>query len=330
MRIIEIKDINKIRFLLNEHDFVSGHYCYNIDLIEKLICMPYKLINFYKKRGKVSFFIVIENDVPLIIAPLFKRNKEIFILGGRSGFDFTDLFFSRNCDIEILRSALLYLFEYFKNNGYCKINWQFLAEDSISYKLLKNIGINPLEEIENIRISFNNYDFYLSSLRKSVRQNLRTAENRLLRDNLRYELLNNIEYPLPRSIVKKCVSIYSDRQKEKYKKNILNRLMIKTINFQTQMMFEQKGIFFVLIVDGEVSAFMFGYQCEDRLEIPKLAINSSYNFYSPGMVLINKTIEYLSNETIIRYLDLCRGNEKYKFRMGGEVHKTFNYEIKLS
>lgn len=33
--------------------------------------------------------------------------------------------------------------------------------------------------------------------------------------------------------------------------------------------------------------------------------------------------------TDIRALDLCRGTEQYKMKMGGEIYHTYNYTIEL-
>lgn len=107
--------------------------------------------------------------------------------------------------------------------------------------------------------------------------------------------------------------------------------MIKTINFTTKMMRKNKGLFVALVIDGESTAFMFGYINinSHSYEVPRLAINDDYGFYSPGMVLISKAVEFFSNNSDIRKLDLCRGTEQYKLKMGGEIYHTYNYSISL-
>lgn len=330
MRIKESNNITYVIKLLNNYKFnMSEHYCYNMNLIEKVSEGPYKVINMLKGSGRLSFFIVFEDETPIIIAPLFKNKHELFVVGGSVGWDYTDLFYLRDSSYEKKLDCMNYLLNYLKKKGFRVLRWDFLPSDSLSFKLLEEFKNKPIAEIKNVGIKFDDYNSYLCALSKSVRQNLRTAENRIIRENKTYELLNNINQPLPKKIVKECIDLYCTRQKNKYKKNLLSLLMIKTINFQTQMMVKQKGIFFVLQIDGKVASFMFGYHCENSLEIPKLAIDDTFKFYSPGMVLVNKTIEYLANETQIRYLDLCRGTESYKFKMGGQEYYTYNYFIEL-
>lgn len=270
-----------------------------------------------------------ENEKPVLISPLYKKKHELFVAGGSIGWDYTDFFYSFDCNDENLSLYIDYLFSFLREEGFLKLHWDFCAADSVSTKLLKKHSKVQICEVNNVGIKFDNYNDYVGSLSKSVRQNLRTAVNRLNREHKTYELLNNINSPLSNEIVKQCIDLYCARQKNKYMKNILNLIMIKTINFQSQMMYQQKGIFFVLTIDSKVASFMFGYQCENSLEIPKLAINDTFGFYSPGMLLVNKTIEFLANETEIRYLDLCRGTEPYKLKMGGGIYKTYNYLIEL-
>ena len=329
MNVVEIESTKRIRTLLSNYKFGGGHYCYNIDLLTKISDGPYRMINLLKGEGALIYYTVYEDNVPIIIAPIFKKNDELFVAGGSVGFDFTDLFYSSVVDNNKLLAGMRCLLGYLKTEGFCKLRWDFLAFNSTSIELLNTMGMVPKGEVDNVCIMFDSYKDYLGGLSKNVRQNLRTAENRLLRENKNYTLLNNIEKQLPNEIVEQCVNLYCKRQKEKYRKNFISQFMIKTINFQSQMMYQQKGTFFVFMIDDEVAAFMFGYQCERSLEIPKLAIDDKFGFCSPGMILVNKTIEFLSTETDIKCLYLCRGTEIYKLRMGGKVYKTYNYLLDL-
>ena len=96
-------------------------------------------------------------------------------------------------------------------------------------------------------------------------------------------------------------------------------------------MIKRKGVLANFLIDGEVAAFMFGYinQRNHSLEIPKLAINEKFGFYSPGMLLVDNTVKYLANNTSIKNLDLCRGTEQYKLKMGGKIYPTYKYIVKI-
>ena len=61
--------------------------------------------------------------------------------------------------------------------------------------------------------------------------------------------------------------------------------------------------------------------------VPRHAINDDYNLYCVGALLITETIKYCINETAIRNLDLSRGDEKYKYTLGGQSHYNHSYRI---
>lgn len=45
--------------------------------------------------------------------------------------------------------------------------------------------------------------------------------------------------------------------------------------------------------------------------------------------MIAESIKYLQEHSAIRVLDLSRGDEKYKFEMGGIRHYNYRFEIEL-
>lgn len=59
--------------------------------------------------------------------------------------------------------------------------------------------------------------------------------------------------------------------------------------------------------------------------IPRLAINSAFNVYCPGGLLITDTIKWLIENSSVRNLDLSRGNESYKYVYGGTEHYNFDF-----
>ena len=66
-------------------------------------------------------------------------------------------------------------------------------------------------------------------------------------------------------------------------------------------------------------------------EIPRLAINDKFAFFSPGMILVNEAIKYMMGNTDIKIFNLCRGDEKYKYDMGGRelLHSKCKVDFKL-
>ena len=73
----------------------------------------------------------------------------------------------------------------------------------------------------------------------------------------------------------------------------------------------------------------FANYCQRKVEIPILAMDKVYHFYSPGMLLVNETIKFFFNTRSFYCVDLCRGNEKYKTDMGGVTYNTIDMIIEL-
>lgn len=326
----EIKSTNEIKEILFENKMGNRHYCHNIELLSEVKDGPYKFRNILKNKGKMVFYVVYYDDEPAIIAPVFKKKRQVTVAGTDEFFDYVDWFYSMEIKKEKLKVAFNFLMNYFKQHRIVFIRWNYVPEESISREFLKDYTAIS-EQINNTKIPFSHYTDFFSSLSKSTKQNLRTAENRLKRDNKRYELLSNLGNHLSADILQKCIDIYCKRQREKYKKNIFNQAMIKTFNYSTEMLRKQKGLIMVLTIDDDVAAFMFGYinSSQKSYEVPKLAISEKYAFYSPGMILVNRSIHLFSDKTEICSLDLCRGTEPYKMKMGGEIYHTYNYKIDL-
>ena len=63
--------------------------------------------------------------------------------------------------------------------------------------------------------------------------------------------------------------------------------------------------------------------------VPVLAIDQKWGFYSPGILLVAEFVRHLIELGGIDTLSMGRGEEKYKFDMGGEIYTTQNLEIRL-
>lgn len=87
----------------------------------------------------------------------------------------------------------------------------------------------------------------------------------------------------------------------------------------------------VFRIDGTIAGVMQGFIGKDNRSviIPHLAINSEYSVYSPGALLISETIRYLISDTSVRELDLSRGEEKYKYSMGGIEYSIISTNLSI-
>ena len=73
---------------------------------------------------------------------------------------------------------------------------------------------------------------------------------------------------------------------------------------------------YVLEIDHQPASFMIVYRHRDHLLMPRLAIDTSFGRYSPGILLILEAAKRWMTEGVVDF-DMCRGDERYKKEMGG-------------
>ena len=112
-----------------------------------------------------------------------REQAHVFVMG--FGDSENDAKYSRILSKPTLKAALTRFMKELINNGYRELEWKCLKYDSAFHQLMIDAGAEIVGSRAITRIFFANtcYDSYFQTLRKSVRQNVRTAYNRLIRDN---------------------------------------------------------------------------------------------------------------------------------------------------
>ena len=181
-----------------------------------------------------------------------------------------------------------------------------------------------------VNISFgDDYEEYISHLSKSTRQNIRTAHNRIGKENKQLSVETYIGKSISQKESIQLNEIYQKRASERSgKRNKIVQFFQEKINPVTVSLNNCENSFVsVLKINSKVAAYMQGFisNCHQSVVIPRLAINSDFNVYCPGGLLITQTIHWLQKNSQIRNLDLSRGDEKYKFVYGGLEHCNFDF-----
>jgi CelD/BcsL family acetyltransferase involved in cellulose biosynthesis len=81
----------------------------------------------------------------------------------------------------------------------------------------------------------------------------------------------------------------------------------------------------VLVVGSDVVAAAFGFAEPDGYYLYNSAYDSAAAHASPGIVLLTAMIQRLCDEGVAR-LDLLKGDERYKFRLGGRARQLYRIE----
>lgn len=179
------------------------------------------------------------------------------------------------------------------------------------------------------------YDAYLKTLSKSVKQNLRTARNRVNKKELNFEyrlLTNKDNAKIDFQMLK---DLYSQRNQYKNKEKTYWKTRIH--HFLNYGFSKEKDMFDIpeirntdfslglLYLGKDLAAYFFGFREGDRIEINRVVINDAFRFYSPGLLLLN---EYIKTEIPngLKTFDLTLGDEKYKYDLGGKDHLIYNFK----
>lgn len=204
------------------------------------------------------------------------------------------------------------------------IHWVKIYPDNPLIKFAKN---DPLPYKGARIIISKSYNDYFKDLSKSVRQNIRTAYNRLNTDNLSYKVitLDNVGYNCH---IDEIQSLSSKRHYERYgsKTSFPKKLFMKYLSYASIMYKKTPySLSFLLYINDKPAAMMNGLIKGNHYIIPRLAIDAEFKRYSPGMILVNEAIKSLLsyNDTVI--FDLSYGQEQYKFDFGAESYSCFSF-----
>ena len=203
------------------------------------------------------------------------------------------------------------------------------------YKYLREKGYEPSGTRNCVKIHFSNsYEEYYECLSRNQRLNIKKTFNRLKHDKQEYNIDIKIGSIVSDKFMKDALRIYNKREGERvgHERGYLSKfrqlhfepitpaLQKMTNNFNAGLYLKNVGLI----------AFLSGFITNGNEFIgPRCAMDSTFARYSPGKLLINESIKWLITNTNIRCLDLSRGDELYKYEMGGVTHINYAYEIKL-
>lgn len=286
------------------------------------LCFWYRvtsLSNIKRKNIMCDFVVGFDKNLPVCIAPLVidvTPQKCIRLLGHGTNAGYLDFIYK---DSKYVEEMYRYICKYYI--AY-EQEFIFVKESSPLYRLMVSSEI-----FNNYAIRIDTYDEYFASLSKSTRQNIRTAYNRMNTDEITYELkvfeggtssvkdvlveLNEIYHKRKADWIDDVPQFTERTKKIVLKRDVINQSARKDPRTKTVCLY----------LNNKPAAYFIGLTYNGGICIPRLAIDTEYGRYSPGVVLI---VEYLKRQNIgTSYVfDLCRGDEKYKSSLRGEISVT--------
>lgn len=265
-------------------------------------------------------FILSRQDSNELILPIIvdRRKKRITEF---APLDYYDVLYSGSLDL--LVPTLDWIIKSFPGYtlAFSRIN------QAAALSCLKDSWQNNCENCVQIPLDKGSYDDYYLSISKHQRQNLRTAYNKLAKEGISISLSHYDNGTLPRKLRKRLQCLYESRKAAKNAssliKRVYNRISKPVFKILTKM---ESGATYVLYLDNVPAAVMMGAFTKngDKFVVPILYSNNDYLRYSPGIILINEVIKGLITDDV-KALDLARGDEAYKYAMGGITH--LNYTV---
>ena len=304
--------------LYNSNDELSP--CCSFDF-SKAICSD--LVYRMKARIKPEVFGISMNGNVVMIAALAKCSDGYRMLADCNGSEYNQLTYSKDLSIDNLARCIRALREYI----HTPLIFNMLPSWGGNLQALNQLGATTLRLIDNATIRLapfgNDHSTYIASLSKNARQNLRTAYNRLQRDGYVAQL--HVTSKVTVQQLSKAIDLYSSRHAIRYgiSDSWLRRFYLKHFNYSTKALQNSpEARHAILTINGELAAFMMGYERNGRWIIPRLSVDDKWKFYSPGILLIDKVTEWLQTNRSNPELDLALGNEPYKYQMGATTVKT--------
>ena len=361
VEVYQLNEISKIRNIWRNLEQGSDMtYFQSYDWYEMLCSFIPKDTKYFISR----LFVVFEDNVPLLIAPLWivlKRfnffNKSGAYLLGRQGWsDYLNF-----CYDVFSGGAVKCLFAFLQRKY--KINtvlFENLKEETYLFNYLQNCKCLHVEFSNSKCVSLimpTDYNLYFKSLRKSVRQNIRTARNRVNADGVLLKFLGiNINVDIAACNRLREIRLAYKNRPRSLKEHINNRISSKADLFKfpitllgiiyekikNRLLFHfpsynvldtDKNVKFMTAYHGEKLIAFFAYGIDDaRHEIVVMAagIDDDYKRYSPGMLLMCNFIKNLiESKSDIKVIDFTRGTERYKYDLGGMEHLIYSVKCFL-
>ncbi len=283
------------------------------------------------------FAVVKANNITILIAPLWiikhsfriVNKKGIYLLGREGWSDYL------NCIYDVFNDdAMFFLLKQLsKHYNLNQFVFENIKENTCLFSFLKR-KIEKLIISKGVCVSLKlpqSIQDYFLVLSKNSKQNIRTAQNRLNKDKHVIEYcFDDLNVDLQRCAVMRKKKLSHQYTKVAYirklKYRLMDRLRFHFGSYFPMFDYEYSKIMSAYI-DGNLCAF-FNYVIDDNNKaIMIIAAGTDLNYarYSPGILLMYNYILSIIKDGNYHVLDFTRGDEKYKYSLGGS--STYNCNL---
>lgn len=350
---VKIEDINKISSYYNDIMYLekkgSCTVFQYVPWLEIAIRESEKnILKKFRYNRKIAFLF--KNNNLIAYAPIeIKRKgkiKFLRILGVDVASDYLDVITSMECSDE---EIIFFVNEILRKVGLHRFIFTNLPEDSRTYNVLRKSSgfIESRKDIcVHINLKFDDFNDYYQHLSKNTRQNLRTAKNKLDKNELSDKFCVYYNEKIGRELAEKLQKLYEKRRRKlnEHRKDLNYKMLscrrkigLLTYNYMIESMcYNKNSIVVVYEIDNGIAAFCHGQVNKklNTISFMQVAIDEKFGTYSPGMLMFSKFIRYLfsddNTELKCDQIDLTVGNEQYKYKLGGEEHFVISGDYYLN
>lgn len=334
MKVEIYRNINEIQELWQK-EFIANNCMTPYQSFE---CNKFYFDRFYfapsRMRLKPIFYVVGDDENNKIIIPLIKKGKDLYDFCSFSSLDYWDVVTPPHhaflC-ITNIEKLLDFFFNAMLDKGY-SFKLARVNEDSLIYQYFKSRVFLEIGE-KCGKIFFSSYEAWYLSLSKHMKQNLRTAYNKLSKAKITVQLkvFDKTNW-LENSFKKDLKRIYERRwqQKNRTRFNFCKKILRRCSNPVNKLLecYTERYLF-VLCLNEKVGAFCSCIFRNKILYIPRLAVDYvNFKNYDVGSLLISELLKFNDKNHLFNVIDLTRGGEPYKFKLGAITH--FNYKCVIN
>ena len=279
------------------------------------------------------YVVIYKSNNPIIIAPLWivKKNyryvnkKGIYFIGRKACSDYLNFIYS--CFDSGALEFLLHSLKKKYGVEQCFFEHMLTTTSSYHYFVAKEKNSIVSEE-KCVHVSLpKTFNDYYVSLGKNIRQNIRTAYNRLKKDKIEIKIVFDDIY----ADLGRCSDIWRNRHQQKYEGKVAWHICVKSYLYKIldisfpeciQHIADKRSHILSVYCNNKLEMFFcYGVDAfRNKVVFMTAGVSKEYARYSLGIVGLYEFIQYLIGKGEYGEVDFLRGGEYYKYALGGTDH----------
>jgi hypothetical protein len=304
---------------LKKHVFSPVGFFQSIEYQEVFIKHFSNLINiiilgFFEQEQIIGYGIFEKLENSILISGMKK------ILGEQELTDYGDIVVDEKYENQTqgIWTAIL---QWFKNQNIQNLQLNYVREDSKTYEIFKDQAIE--KEIAPHIVLPESWEEYLENLERKDRQELKRKLRRLDTVQHEYKVISPIDSDSFNNYI--CLHRLSNFQKEQFMSAEMESFFKDLSTIKKE---DWEICFNTLLINGKNVAIIFTFENNNGIYGYNSGFDPQYNYYSAGLLVHALAIQRAINQKKKIY-DFLRGQERYKFDLGGKPLRLFQVNISL-